>query len=113
MLERPDMLAIAEYYSKKPWPRNTQKPANDEIALKAARANTAVGCTGCHQEMYKGEGTQARLAGQNREYMQKTMLEIRSGVRANNAGMTTLMKSIQEDDIIAAAEYLAGLTLSQ
>ena len=41
--------------------------------------------------------------------MIKTMLEIRSGVRANNPGMTTLMKATSTDDITALAEYMAGL----
>lgn len=40
------------------------------------------------------------------------MIETRSGMRANNPGMTTLMKSIPEDDIAALAEYLAGLTIT-
>jgi cytochrome c553 len=109
LLEREDMLALSEYFGKKPWPRNTAKPASDEVALKAARANTSVGCTGCHQGQYQGEGTQPRLAGQTREYLHKTMLETRSGVRGNNPGMTTLMKATSEEDIAALAEYLAGL----
>lgn len=110
-LERTDMLAIAEYFSKKAWPRTGQPPASDDVALTAARANTAVGCTGCHQNQYRGEGTQARLAGQTREYLFKTMLEIRTGARGNNPGMTTLMKATSEADIAALAEYLAGLRL--
>lgn len=110
-LERTDMLALAEYFSKKSWPRTTQPPAKDDIALTAARANTAVGCTGCHQDQYRGEGTQARLAGQTREYLFKTMHEIRTGARGNNPGMTTLMKATNEADIAALAEYLAGLRL--
>jgi cytochrome c553 len=110
-LERADMLALAEYFSKKAWPRTVQPPAKDDVALTAARANTAVGCTGCHQNQYRGEGTQARLAGQTREYLFKTMLEIRTGARGNNPGMTTLMKATNEEDIAALAEYLAGLRL--
>jgi cytochrome c553 len=111
-IEREDMLALAEYFSKKPWPGLAQPAAKDDVALIAARANTAVGCTGCHQDQYRGEGTQARLAGQTQDYLQRTMIEIRNGVRANNPGMTSLMKSIKEDEIAAVSEYLAGLTIS-
>ena len=110
-LDRSDLLPLAEYFSKKPWPRNLAEPAGKEIALKAARANIAVGCTGCHQSQYRGEGTQPRLAGQQIAYLQKTMLEIRSGVRGNNPGMTTLMKATSKEDIAALAEYLAGLDI--
>jgi cytochrome c553 len=109
MLEKSDLLALAEYFSKKPWPRNEAASAPRDVAERAARANTAVGCTGCHQGQYQGEGTQPRLAGQNEAYMAKTMLEIRSGERANNPGMTTLMKATSPDDINALAQYLAGL----
>jgi cytochrome c553 len=111
LLEREDMLALAEYFAKKSWPRTTAKPASNDVALRAARANTAVGCTGCHQAQYQGEGTQPRLAGQTREYLHKTMLETRSGERGNNPGMTTLMKATSEDDIAALAEYLAALEI--
>jgi cytochrome c553 len=110
---RKDMLQLAEHFAKQPWPRSDAKAAPDDVALVAARANVAVGCTGCHQEGYKGEGTQARLAGQTREYLQKTMIDIRNSDRANNAGMTTLMKATSESDITAMAEFLAGLKLSQ
>jgi cytochrome c553 len=111
MLERQDLLALAEYFSKKPWPRSAAPAATQQAAERAARANTAVGCTGCHQGQYQGEGTQPRLAGQNSEYMLKTMFEIRNGERANNPGMTTLMKATSPDDIKALAEYLAGLVV--
>src|SRR5262249_4398240 len=110
-LERDDMIALAEYFSKKPWPHNSQPPASETSALKAAKANASARCTGCHQERYKGGGAQPRLAGQTKAYLAKTLIEIRNGTRANNPGMTTLMKTISEDEIAALAEYLAGLEL--
>lgn len=112
-LERTDMLALADYFARKPWPRSEQPAAADDVTLRAARADTAVGCTGCHQDYYKGEGTQPRLAGQNREYLLKSMLDLRTGARGNNPGMTTLMKATSENDIADLAEYLAGLRLPQ
>jgi|SRR5215510_2091184 len=108
-LERQDLLALAEYFSKQPWPRNTATPTPPAVAERAARANRAVGCTGCHQGQYQGEGTQPRLAGQNQAYISKTLLEIRAGERANNPGMTTLMKATSLEDIEALAQYLAAL----
>ncbi len=111
-LEREDMLALAEYFSKQPWPRVTQPPAPQSVVLRAERANAAVGCTGCHQHQYRGEGTQARLAGQTRDYLLRTMLETRSGERGNNPAMTALLKAIGEDDIAALADYLAGLVIT-
>jgi cytochrome c553 len=108
-LERDDMMALAEYFSQKPSPNLGQPPAPQAVAAQALRATTSVVCTSCHQEGYKGEGTQPRLAGQQKDYLAQTMLDFRDGKRANNPGMSDLMKSIQESDIPPIAEYLAGL----
>jgi cytochrome c553 len=108
-LERDDMMALAEYFSKKPWPNLRQPPAADEVKARAMRANVAVGCTGCHLGEYQGAGTQPRLAGQTREYLARSMLDFRTGVRGNNPGMTTLMLATPEDDIAALADFMAGM----
>jgi cytochrome c553 len=109
MMDRDDMLALALYLSQKRWPDLRQPPSPSEVAARARRANTAIGCTGCHQGEYRGEGTQPRLAGQSREYLYQTMIEFRMRSRGNNPGMSDLMLAISEDDITACAEYLAGL----
>jgi cytochrome c553 len=108
-LERDDMLALAQYFSQKPWPRLGQPAAAAAAAAQALRATSAVVCTSCHQESYLGEGTQPRLAGQEKDYLAQTMLDFRDGKRGNNPGMSDLMKSISESDIAAIAEYLAGM----
>jgi cytochrome c553 len=108
-LERNDMFALAKYFAQKKWPSLGQPSAPPDVATRARRANGSVGCTGCHQDSYLGEGTQPRLAGQWRDYMQQTMLDFRTRARANNPGMSDLMKATSEDDIKAMAEYLAGL----
>jgi cytochrome c553 len=108
-LARDDMMALAQYFSQKPWPGLGQPPASQAAAAQALRATSSVVCTSCHQEGYKGEGTQPRLAGQQKDYLAQTMLDFRDGKRGNNPGMADLMKSISESDIPAIAEYLAGL----
>lgn len=108
-LERDQMLAIAEYFSKQPWPRLRQPAASAQATATALRANVAVGCTGCHLGEYQGDGTQPRLAGQGRDYLARTMEDFRTGARANNPGMTDLMRASSEEDIAAMADYLAGM----
>jgi cytochrome c553 len=108
-LERDDMMALAQYFSQKPWPGLGQPAAPQAVAAQALRATTSVVCTSCHQEGYKGEGTQPRLAGQQKDYLAQTMLDFRDGKRGNNPGMSDLMKSVSEGDIAPIAEYLAGL----
>jgi cytochrome c553 len=107
-LERDDMMALAEYFSKQKWPDLRQPPAPADVTARAVRANGSVGCTGCHQGEYQGDSTQPRLAGQNRDYLAKTMTDFRTRARANNPGMSDLMIATSPDDLTAMAEYLAG-----
>ena len=108
-MERADMLAIAEYFSKKPWPDLGQPRAPKEVANRALRANASVGCTGCHLDQFQGDGTVPRLAGMSRDYMTKTISDFRSRARGNNPGMSDLMLATAPDDLAALTEYLAGL----
>ncbi len=108
-LERSDLMALAQYFSKKPWPKLAQPhPGADATAL-AQRANASVVCTSCHQDGFIGEGTQPRLAGQARGYLEKTMTDFRSGARGNNPGMTDLMKAITAADTAALAAWLSAM----
>jgi cytochrome c553 len=111
-MERDDMMALAEYFSKKPWPDLRQPPAPAGVVTQAQRTNTSIGCTGCHQAQNQGEGTQPRLAGQFKDYLIKSMMDFRTRERANNPGMSDLMIATAPDDLAAVAEYLAGLQLN-
>jgi cytochrome c553 len=107
--ERDDMMAIAEYFSKKPWPDLGQPRAPKDVAQRAQTANGSVGCTGCHLDHFQGDSTVPRLAGQGRDYLAKSMADFRTRARGNNPGMSDLMIATQPDDLTALAEYLAGL----
>ena len=108
-LEQSDLMALAAYFSKKPWPNLQQpQPPADEVAV-AQRVNASVVCTSCHQEGFKGDSTQPRLAGQERGYLAKTMTDFASGARGNNPGMTGFMKGLTEQEITATATWLAGM----
>jgi cytochrome c553 len=107
-LSRDDMMALAEYFAKKPWPDLRQKPASDADAAIANRANVAIGCTGCHLGRYQGDATVPRLAGQNHDYLLKEMRDFRARVRGNNPGMTDLMKATAAGDLAPVANDLAG-----
>jgi cytochrome c553 len=108
-LDQADLLPLAQYFSQKQWPDLQAPQASAEVAAQAQRANNSVVCTSCHQEGFKGDSSQPRLAGQEREYLEKTMTDFRSGARGNNPGMTDLMKAVAEPDIAALAVYLAGM----
>lgn len=107
-LERTDMLAIAEYFSNKPWPDLGQPAAPKAVADRALRANGSVGCTGCHRDQFQGDGTIPRLAGMGRDYLTRTIDDFRTRARGNNPGMSDLMLATSPDDLAALTEYLAG-----
>ena len=107
-LERDEMLALAAYFSKQPWPNLQQPSAPADVTERARRLNASIGCTGCHLDQYQGDGTQPRLAGQRREYLARSMVEFRARTRANNPGMSDLMNASSPEDLEAVATYLAG-----
>ena len=107
-LGREDLMLLAQYFAKKAWPNLQQPHATADEAAMAQRANASVVCTSCHQEGFVGAGTQPRLAGQARGYLDKTMTDFRSGARGNNPGMHDLMLAISEKDIAALATWLGG-----
>ena len=108
-LSKDDMMALAEYFEKKQWPSVAQPAASAEDTGAARRVNASIGCTGCHLDRYQGDGSVARIANQQHDYLLKTMLEFRARTRANNPGMSDLMNAASEDELKAMANYLAGL----
>jgi len=112
-LSKDDMKALAAYFAKQKWPHLDQPAPAKDVASKAQSAIGSVGCTSCHLDQFQGDGTTARLAGQQQEYLKTTMLAFRDRSRANNPGMSDLMNSIQPDDIDAISQYLAELQINR
>src|ERR1700730_18574213 len=108
MLERTDMLALAEYFANKPWPDLGQPRAPNDVSDRALRANASVCCTGCHFDQCQVYGTARRLAGLSANYLTKTIAAFRTRSRGNNPGMSDLMIVTSEEDLEALVEYLAG-----
>lgn len=108
-MSREDMLALAAYFAAKPWPSLPQPRASKTDYAHFDSMATSAGCTGCHQAGYIGAGTQPRLAGQSGAYLEKTMLDFRSGARANNSWMTDLLKTYSPEDVAQMARVLGGL----
>ncbi|MCK5549922.1 MAG: cytochrome c4 [Hyphomicrobiaceae bacterium] len=110
-LERADLRALAAHFSKLEWPNLGQAEAPPDVEKKAKTASLAMSCTVCHQGEYEGDGTTGRIAGQSRAYLDKTASDFRTKERANNPGMASVFRSMEQDDIDALNEYLAGLRL--
>lgn len=106
-LQKQELLVIAEYIGAQQWPKTGYRSEDEESA--ARRALAAGMCAECHFGSYAGDGTMPRLAGQTVVYLEKTMLDFKTGARANNAAKTSLMATFSEEEIRAMAIYLAGL----
>jgi cytochrome c553 len=67
-------------------------------------------CSGCHSPNGAGIPSQyPRLAGQHGDYTEAQLLAFRSGARGNNAQMMTIAGKLNDKEIKAVADYVAGL----
>ena len=108
-VDKEDALALAEYFAAKPWPSTGAPAASKADADVAVATNKSVVCTSCHLEQYQGDSSVPRLAGQQHDYLLKTMTDFRNRARANNPGMSDLMNTATPEQLAAMAAYLAGL----
>jgi cytochrome c553 len=108
-LSKEDAQALAAYFAAKPWPKTGAPSASKTDEATAMTAIKAVVCTSCHLEQFQGDSSIPRLAGQEHDYLAKTMTDFRNRTRANNPGMSDLMNTVAPEQIEAMAKYHAGL----
>lgn len=67
-------------------------------------------CAGCHSPNGAGIPSQyPRLSGQHADYTQAQVVAFRDGVRNNNAQMTAVAAKLNDREIKAVSDYIAGL----
>jgi len=108
-LSKEDALALAAYFAAKKWPNTGEPSASKADTATAMGAINSVVCTSCHLAQFQGDSSVPRLADQQRDYLQKTMMDFRTHARGNNPGMSDLMNTVTPEQISAIAAYLAGL----
>jgi len=114
-LAEEDMKHIAAFYgSKKAAPgfaRNKDTVKLGEQIYRGGIASRQVpACAGCHSPNGAGIPAQyPRLGGQHGDYTAAQLLAFRSGARANSAQMTAIAGKMNEREIAAVADYIAGL----
>lgn len=115
MLSDEDMRHVAAFYaSKKPvsgFARNKDTLAQGELIYRGGIASKQVpSCAGCHAPNGAGNPSQyPAMRGQHAEYTEAQLLAFRSGARANNAQMMTIAAKMNEAEIKAVSDYIAGL----
>jgi cytochrome c553 len=110
-----DMKHIAAFYASKSAKPGFAK-SKDTVALgeKIYRGGIASkqvpACAGCHSPNGAGIPAQyPRIGGQHADYAEAQLLSFRSGARANSAQMMGIAAKLNDAEIKAVADYVAGL----
>jgi cytochrome c553 len=115
MLTDEDKKNIAAYLSTQvAKPGAAKNKDTVEIGKKIYRAGivekNVPACASCHGAAGSGLPSQyPRLAGQHQDYTAAQLTAFRTGVRYNNAAMTTIAKRMSDDEMKAVADYIAGM----
>jgi cytochrome c553 len=107
-LDKEDMLLLAEYYSKKPWPDQPvldPDPGADKVGKTVVNAGQ---CVACHLGGFEGNSRVPRVSGQHYEYLKKTMLDFKTKARNNSPAKGSLMASFSDEDIEKVSRYLSS-----
>jgi len=114
-LSEADMKNVAAFYaSKQPKPgfaKNKELVAVGEKIYRGGIADRSVpACSGCHGPSGAGIPAQyPRLAGQHADYVEAQLVAFRGGVRRNNPAMAAIAAKLNDREIKAVADYVAGL----
>jgi cytochrome c553 len=110
-----DMLNISAYLAKQ-----TAKPGfakDKDLVMLGERIyrggipeRQIPACSGCHSPNGAGIPDQyPRLAGQHADYTSAQLTAFREGARNNNASMTLVATKLNNKEIQAVSDYIAGL----
>jgi cytochrome c553 len=110
-----DMRDVAFFYAGKDvkpgFAKNKATVALGEKIYRGGIADRSVpACAACHGPTGSGMPAQyPRLKGQHADYTEAQMLAFRAGSRANNAQMTGVAAKMNDVEIKAVSDYIAGL----
>jgi cytochrome c553 len=114
-LSEDDMRNVAAFYASKiAKPGFAKQPQLVALGEKVYRGGIAErnipACSGCHGPTGSGIPAQyPRVAGQHAEYTEAQLNAFRGGVRHNNAQMTGVAAKLNDREIKALADYIAGM----
>ena len=114
-LTEADMKNVAAFYaSKDPKPgfaKNKDLVSLGEKIYRGGIADRNVpACAGCHSPSGAGIPSQyPRMAGQHAADLEAQLVAVPGGVRKNSAQMTGIAAKMNDREIKAVADYLAGL----
>jgi cytochrome c553 len=110
-----DMLHVAAFYASKAMPAGAARDKDlvllGERIYRGGIADRQVpACAGCHSPTGAGIPAQyPRLGGQHAEYTEAQMIAFRAGTRKNSAQMMGVAAKMNDREIKAVSDYIAGL----
>lgn len=110
-----DIKHIAAFYASKTaqpgFAKDKSTVALGEKIYRGGIASKQVpACAGCHSPNGAGIPAQyPRIGGQHADYAEAQLLSFRSGARANSAQMMGIAGKLNDAEIKAVADYVAGL----
>ncbi|HEY9238485.1 MAG TPA: c-type cytochrome [Burkholderiaceae bacterium] len=114
-LSEDDMRNVAAFYAGKvAKPGFAKNKATVELGEKIYRGGIAdraiPACAGCHSPNGAGLPIQyPRLAGQHADYTEAQLVGFRNGARVNSVPMTGIAAKMNDREIKAVSDYIAGL----
>ena len=114
-LSEADMKNVAAFYAGKQakpgFAKNKDFATLGEKLYRGGAADRMVpACSGCHSPNGAGIPAQyPRLAGQHADYAEAQLVAFRSGIRRNNAVMSDVAAKLNDREIKALSDYIAGL----
>jgi len=110
-----DMKNVAAFYSGKQaklgFAKNKDLAVLGEKIYRGGVADRSIpACAGCHGPTGAGIPAQyPRLAGQHAEYIEAQLVAFRGNFRRNNPTMTGVAAKLNDREVKALADYVAGL----
>ena len=114
-LSEADMKNVAAFYAGKEakpgFAKNKDLVALGEKIYRGGIADRSIpACAGCHSPSGAGIPAQyPRLAGQHADYTEAQLIAFRGGVRKNSLQMTGVAAKLNDKEIKAVSDYIAGL----
>lgn len=114
-LSEDDMRNISAWVASKPATAGAAKDKalvllGERIYRGGIADRNIAACAGCHSPNGAGIPAQyPRLAGQHADYTAAQLVAFRDGVRNNSAQMTGVAAKLNDREIKAVADYIAGL----
>ena len=115
ILTEADMKNVAAFYAGKTakpgFAKNKELVTLGEKIYRGGIADRMIpACAGCHSPTGAGIPAQyPRLAGQHADYTEAQLVAFRGGVRKNSAPMMGVAAKLNDREIKAVADYIAGL----